>query len=283
MIMAAAVLWGLIGPFSVWAAREGLTALATAFWRTALSAVPFALLAARYRAWPEPRELAGIAGFGVVGIAVMYAAFFIAVQQVGVGIAAVLLYTGPAWVGVFQWAATHQALSRSSLLALLLTIAGVVMVSLDPARVDFDWLGVVAGLISGIAYATHFTVARRYIAQLNAPLVYAIAMTVAAVVLAPIAEPRVPSAGAIVPLLFLSFVATFVASLLFARGVVAIAPVRAAITATVEPVVATVASMLLLDASLHAQQLLGAALVLTGVTIIVISGVATDRAAAATA
>jgi drug/metabolite transporter (DMT)-like permease len=146
--MGAAVLWGLIGPFSVWAAREGLSATETAFWRTALSAPAFALLAVFRRQWPAPRDLAGVAGFGVVGIAVMYGAFFIAVQRVGVGIAAVLLYTGPAWVGVFQWAATRRPPGRTSQVALLLTIGGVVLVSLDPANMgSFDRAGIAAGLV----------------------------------------------------------------------------------------------------------------------------------------
>ena len=273
MIVAAAVLWGLIGPFSVWAARAGVTAAQTAFWRTALSALPFALLAVRAREWPGSRDLLGIGFFGVVGIAVMYASFFTAVERVGAGIAAVLLYTGPAWVAVFVWVGGRHVPSRTSLLALLLTIAGVVLLSREPADIQkSDLLGIGAGLLSGVAYSAHFIIAPRYIARLNAPLVYAVAMIVATVVLAPLAQPTLPPLSAAPPLLFLSLVATFVASLLFARGVVHVAPVRAAITATIEPVVAFTASILVLGAELHLQQLLGAALVLAGVTIIMVGG-----------
>lgn len=273
MIVAAAVLWGLIGPFSVWVARTGVTAAQTAFWRTALSALPFALLAVRWREWPRPRDLVGVAFFGVVGIAVMYVSFFTAVQRVGAGIAAVLLYTGPAWVGVFEWVGGRHPPARTSLLALLLTIGGVVLLSNEPNAVaEVDLLGVGAGLLSGIAYSAHFIIAPRYIARLNAPLVYAIAMVVATLVLAPLARPTVPPVGATVPLLFLSLVATFAASLLFARGVVHVAPVRAAITATIEPVVAFAAAITVLGAQLYLGQLVGAALVLAGVTIIMIGG-----------
>ncbi|HEY0671886.1 MAG TPA: hypothetical protein VGD27_06455, partial [Longimicrobiales bacterium] len=45
LIMSAAVLWGLIGPFSVWAARAGMSAVEVAFWRVALAAPGFALIA----------------------------------------------------------------------------------------------------------------------------------------------------------------------------------------------------------------------------------------------
>jgi drug/metabolite transporter (DMT)-like permease len=270
LIIGAAVLWGLIGPFSVWAAREGLTAAETSFWRTAMTSLPFMLLTRLTRTRiPPGREVAGIAGFGVFGIAVMYVAFFTAVQRSGAGIAAVLLYTGPAWVGIFEWTAARRLPAWSSLSALLLTIAGVVLLSFNPNDIDaVDGLGVLAGLLSGVAYATHFTIGRKYITRHGSAVVYALAMAVAALVIAPIARPSLPPTSAIIPLLYLSVIATFVASLLFARGVVQVPPVRAAITATIEPVVATAASILVLGASLHPQQLAGAGLVLTGVTMI---------------
>ena len=94
-------------------------------------------------------------------------------------------------------------------------------------------------------------------------------MTAAALLISPVARPDLPAPAAIPPLIFLSIGATFVASLLFARGIVHLEPVRAAITATIEPVVATIAAVLMLGAPLTLQQLAGTALVLTGVTVIV--------------
>ncbi len=268
-IIAGATLWGLIGPVSVWAARAGLTAAQTAFWRTALTALPFALLAGRRLFRVAPRDAAGIALFGATGVAIMYVAFFVAVMRSGVGIAAVLLYTGPAWVGIYEWTAARRLPGATSLIALALTIGGVFLVSYQPDQAVVDSLGILAGLVSGIAYSMHYTVAPRYLARVGTAPVYAIAMAAAALVIAPLARPGIPAAGAWAPLLFLSLGATFVASLLFARGVVQLEPVRAAITATIEPVVATAAAVLLLRASLTWPQLAGTALVLAGVTIII--------------
>ncbi len=270
--MAAAVLWGLIGPFSVWAAREGLTATQVAFWRTALACLPFALWAGRRLRLP-PRELVGLAAFGVFGIATMYVSFFIAVQRTGVGIAAVLLYTGPAWVAIYEWVVASRAPARATIMALLITIVGVVLLSIVPERLGaVDRLGILAALIAGLSYSTHYTVGRRFMARHGAATVLAVAMLAAAIVIAPIARPTWPAADAWPPLLFLAVIATFVASLLFGKGVVQVAPVRGAITATIEPVVAVIASILVLDARLHAQQLVGALLVLVGVTMILMQG-----------
>jgi DME family drug/metabolite transporter len=271
LIMTAAALWGLIGPVSVWGAREGLTATQTAFWRTALAAIPFALLAGGRLRMPR-RTLGLTVIFGVAGIATMYVAFFIAVQRAGPGVAAVLLYTGPAWVAIYEWIARGHRPAQTTVLALLLTIAGVVLVSFLPAGLGrVDVVGIIAALISGMAYSTHYTLGRRLFSLHAAPAIFAIAMAAAALVIAPIARPDVPAPGAWPPLLYLALIATFLTSLLFARGVVQVAPVRAAIVATIEPVVALIATVLLLNATFHWQQLAGAALVLIGVTLVISS------------
>ena len=269
-ILTAATLWGLIGPVTVWAARAGLSAEQIAFWRTALTALPFVWLAAHRRAQIDRSDLVGVMAFGAFGVAVMYVAFFVAVQRAGVGIAAVLLYTGPAWVGLYEWTTQRRLPTGTQILALALTIGGVVLVSYRSGANVVDGLGIMAGLTSGIAYSTHYTLAPRYLSRYGAAPVYAIAMIAAALLIAPVARPGIPAASAILPLLFLSLGATFVASIVFARGIVQLDPVRAAITATVEPVVATAASVLMLNAPVSAQQLAGTALVLTGVTVIMI-------------
>ena len=272
MIVGAAVLWGMIGPFSVWATRAGLQASEIAFWRAAIASLPFVLLALPN--WPRPNlaSILGVLFFGATGIATMYGAFFNAVERTGPGIAAVLLYTGPAWVAVFEWIAARERPDSLSVVALLLTITGVVMLSLGSGDANVNAGGIMFGLLSGIAFSTHFTVAPRYINMLGAPFVYALAMATAAILLAVVAQPSLPAQDAWPPLLFLTVFSTVGASLLFARGIVRVAPVRAAITSTIEPVVATVLSILLLNAVLGMRQIAGAVLVIAGVLLIMMRG-----------
>ena len=277
LIMTAAALWGLIGPFSVWAAAEGLTASQTAFWRTALAVVPFGLIAGRQLRLPA-RALPEVLLFGVFGIATMYVAFFEAVQRAGVGVAAVLLYTGPAWVALWEWVARGHRPARVTVLALAFTVAGVVLVSYQPVETGrVNLTGVWFALLSGMAYSTHYTLGRRLFSRHHPAAVFSLAMLAAAVVIAPLARPDVPSGRAWLPLLYLAVVATFVTSLLFARGVVKVAPVRAAIVATIEPVVAVAASIVVLGGALQLRQLAGAALVLLGVTTIMAKRVSVER------
>jgi drug/metabolite transporter, DME family len=270
LIVAAAVLWGTIGPFSVWATRTGLHALEVAFWRAALATLPFAILTLRNVPRLEARAITGVMLFGAVGIATMYGAFFQAVERIGPGIAAVLLYTGPAWVAVFEWVSGRAKSDLRSVFALVLTIAGVILLTYDFASARINVAGVLYGLVSGFAFSTHFTVAPRYITRMGAPFVYALAMATAAALLFAIAAPGMPANVAWLPLSFLALFATFGASLLFARGIVQTEPVRAAITSTVEPVVATILGIAVLGAVLAPQQMLGASLVICGVVAIMI-------------
>ncbi|HEX2095601.1 MAG TPA: EamA family transporter, partial [Longimicrobiaceae bacterium] len=72
-VFCAGVLWGLLGPASRFPMREGIGPLEVAFWRATIAAVLFGVhAAARGRVRVAPRDLPAVAGFGVVGIALLY-------------------------------------------------------------------------------------------------------------------------------------------------------------------------------------------------------------------
>src|SRR5688572_9249773 len=101
-VLVAAVLWGLLGPASYLALRDGVAPLEIAFWRAALGALLFGAHAlagggrAAFR--PARADLPALVAFGVVGVSVFYGAYQLAVREGGAALASVLLYTAPAWV-----------------------------------------------------------------------------------------------------------------------------------------------------------------------------------------
>src|SRR5688500_8022529 len=98
MIVVAASLWGLIGPAAILAERAGLPAAGMAFWRAALAALLFVILA-RGRLLRVPGSgLAGTALFGALGVGAMYGTSCQSVSHNAAALAASLLYTGPVWV-----------------------------------------------------------------------------------------------------------------------------------------------------------------------------------------
>lgn len=266
MILLAATLWGLIGPAAMLATQAGLPPVAMAFWRALLAGVLFAALARGALVRPPARELAGMMTFGAIGIAVMYAAFFQSVRYNGAPLAAILLYTGPVWVALIEAVGRRRVPDGMTLLALVLAIGGVVTVSWRPASGGGD-VAIIWGLLSGLAFSAHFTMAPPYIKKHGAAVVYAIAMLTATAVLLPVTGVSIPPAGALPYVLYVGVGATFAASYAFAAGVVQVAPVRAAVLSTIEPMIATLASAVLLSIQPSLQQLYGAALILAGVVI----------------
>ncbi|HEU0079542.1 MAG TPA: EamA family transporter, partial [Longimicrobiaceae bacterium] len=76
-VVCAGVLWGVLGPVSRVALQEGVGPLEVAFWRAVFAAVLFGAHAALLRrARVARRDLPAVAGFGLVGVAFLYVAYF---------------------------------------------------------------------------------------------------------------------------------------------------------------------------------------------------------------
>lgn len=98
-ILAAATLWGFLGPFGKMAFQEGVSPLEVAFWRAMLAWFLFAAQALyQGRARVNPRDLPGLALFGFLCVTLFFGSYQIAVEKGGAAMASVLLYTAPAWV-----------------------------------------------------------------------------------------------------------------------------------------------------------------------------------------
>jgi drug/metabolite transporter, DME family len=269
-VLAAAFCWGLIGPISILALRTGTPAQSLAFWRALLSAAAFAALWMRARA-PRltPPDAVRAAVFGATGIGVMYGAFFGTVREAGAAVAAVLLYTGPAWVALHDRLVLGIRLGPARLGALVLALTGVALVSgAGSSSVKLSAAALAMGLASGIAFATHFTLAVPLFQRYGADRVYAIAMVSGAAVLLPLAGPSLPRGPAWPVLGFVVLISTVLASKLFAAGVVRLPATQAAVMATFEPVVAVAAQYLLWGSTLTALQAVGAGAILGGVTLL---------------
>ena len=119
----AAVLWGVLGPVARLAFDEGVAPLEVAFWRAAIAGAVFAAIAASTRPGRiERRDWPGVLGFGLVGVAVFFAAYQFAVEAGGAALASVLLYTAPVWVAVLSFAFLGERMTARKALAVALTL-----------------------------------------------------------------------------------------------------------------------------------------------------------------
>ena len=253
-ILAAAIMWGLIGPIAKIAFEAGMPPVETAFWRTTIGWGLFAVHAGLRNALRiTPSDLPLVAVFGVAGIAGLFGCYVVAVDYGGAALAAVLLYTAPAWVAIMSRMIFGEALTPMKLAALVLTMTGVAgvcfgpslmtstMTSGMPSNTTTQHISPIAigfGLLSGFSYALYYIFGKHFENKYTTPTLFLYAMPVGALVLTPFFNfaPHPPAAWLAVMLL--GGVSTYGAYLIYYKGLKHLEATRAAVVATVEPVVA---------------------------------------------
>lgn len=128
-VLAAAVLWSLIGPFSKICMEEGLAPLEVAFWRALLGGICFFAQTGICGGARIPvKHALFFCLFGVLSISVFFSSLQISIQLSGAAMAMVLLYTAPAWVAVFSRILFHESFSSRKGIALGLALFGTALV-----------------------------------------------------------------------------------------------------------------------------------------------------------
>ncbi len=239
LIAVAAALWGTIGVTARVTLGHGLSPLEITFWRAVIGGACYII----HTAFARPpgiarRDLPAVAAFALVGITLFNWSFFKAVETGGAALAAVLLYTAPAWVALWGWLWMNQRLSAVAIAAMAVTLLGVGLVAFSGGgAVAITPVAIGWGLAAGLGYASYYLFGKRYFDRYSAALLFAIAMPIGAL-------PLVPSArldhfvAAWPPLLYLGIVPTYAAYLIYAAGLRRADATRAATVATIEPVVA---------------------------------------------
>ncbi|MDP1571326.1 MAG: EamA family transporter [Vicinamibacterales bacterium] len=269
LVAAAGILWGSLGPAARVGLDHGMPALEISFYRGCVAALCF-LVHARWRGslriaradWPA------VLGFAFLGVTALYVSYFQAVRTGGATLAAVLLYTAPAWVALFSVLWLAERMTARKLVALALTLGGVAMVvTSGGGTVAITPVAVLWGLVSGFSYALFYLFGKRYFLRYDPVVLFAWAIPIGMLPLLALIDPQprpAPAWGAVV---FLGLVPTYLAYLLYAHGLMRLDATRTAVVATIEPVVAALLGFAIFGEALGLQGYAGAGLVLTGVVI----------------
>ena len=264
-IALAGALWALIGLFTPALLDEGLTAAEIAFWRALLGGLGFVVHAA-IRGGLRPassRDAGALVAFGAVAVGAFYLALAMAIELGGVSLAWILLYTGPAWVAVAAVVVLREHVGRFRQALLAVTMTGIVLVSLGGGEgIRISAASLAWGLGAGLSYASWYIAGKRFLPRYAPVTISAWTLLAGAVFLAPFAGVRNHSARAWLLVLGLSVVSTYLPVLLYYTGLRTVDASRAAIVATIEPVVALGIGAAVGAERLSPVALVGAALVL---------------------
>src|SRR5918999_580528 len=107
------------------------------------------------------RELLFLFVFGVTGVAFVQWLYFVAIENLPVGIALLIQFIGPVFVALFAWLVYHEHIRRRIWVALVLCITGLAVVVEVWTGLAFDAVGVTAALGGALALTTYVLMAER--------------------------------------------------------------------------------------------------------------------------
>lgn len=248
--------------------RDGVGTLGVLSIRFSLAAlVLFVLARARGEALPRGRGLLGLVLLGGVGYAVEAACYFLALERIGAGLTALLLYFYPALVVVLAAVLLGVRPRPVGLLCVAAATAGTVL-TVGPVQ-GGQVTGVLLGLGAALSYALYIVASSRAAAGVGPFTTAAVVMASAAAVYdvvalgASAAVPHRPAAW--LALLGVALIGTVVAVSAFFAALERLGPSDTAVVSTVEPVVSVGVAAAVLGERLGPVQVVGGVLVLGAV------------------
>lgn len=275
LIILAGVLWGTSGLFVHFLAPWGFSAMHMAAVRGTVAFGGlglFALIRNRglFRVgWSELLLFLCI-GATMFGSATFY---YSAMQLTSVSTAVVLMYTAPVYVSVVSALCFGERFGRLKLLAVALMLIGCCLVSGIIGGLRFDSIGIVLGALSGISYAAYNVLTKWALRRGSAPLstsLYSF-LFMAIISLCACKVWQIPSLVGqnpplLIPLLLGLGIFTYVLPFLFYTLAMGELPAgTASALGIVEPMAATVFSVIFLEEALTVFSILGILLILFSV------------------
>lgn len=272
-MLAGAALWGTLPLFSRYVYGLGSDPVTAAAMRAYLAAGVFIIWFLLDGTFTKIklREIPFYLLYGLCGVGGTFLLYMTAVERLSIATAAMLLYTGPSFVVILSRIFYKEPITKVKLAALICAMVGCFFVvgGYDAGTVNVP--GVLIGLASGLAYST-VTVLGRSAKKLHDARTNAGLMIIAGSLLFFLIRPPWRIAVPI-PALWggyagLAVLGSVLAYLFYLKGLdTGLDGGIASITATAEPVIATLLGVLLLGDPLAWPQAAGILIVLAGVVL----------------
>lgn len=269
--MVAAALWAVAAVVARRLFDDGISAVELTQSRALLATVGFALVPGAWRSRSGRGRPTQIIALGVA-LALVNVSYYVAISRIPVAVALVIQYTAPALVVGWASVASRRAPPSEILVALFAALVGVVFVVelFSGAIGRMDGFGTAVAVASAVFFATYAVLAERTGSIYGSTGAMFRGFAVASVVWVVFQAPRGFPSELIEPanlpeVLYVGVAGTLVPFFLFAWGIARVRAERAAIAATLEPVIAAVVAWVWLGQSLSASQVAGGLLVVAAV------------------
>ena len=287
LVALAAVCFGTLGPITRFADEAGVGSLAIVAWRAGIGATAMILLLLTLRGAAGRRPVAlrelpsrdrWFIGAASVANLVLNLAMFIAFVRVEIGLALLVFYIYPAFVAVASIIWFGDRLDAVRWSALGLSMLGLTLTLTGSGDLgELDPLGLGLAFVAALTQAFYVLSARHGFARI--PPVESAALTMGGAALGYVAIALVTgqlvalgapltSSQALVPVILAGVIGAAIPTLCFITGIRLLGAPRAAILATLEPVVGVALAAWLLNEQPTALQLIGGALILVAAVLL---------------
>lgn len=274
-IFVSALMWGLIPIFTRLLYATGCKPLEVASMRAYIGALLAGILLLGTKEWKKFRakDMGFYFFYGMFAISGAFLFYALSMRMLSTAMAAVLLYTGPAFVIVLSRLLYRTPITSVKLVSLLLTIAGCALVVriYDFASFRASLGGILIGLLSGLCYSITTVLSvkgrEKYSGRMNSWLILAFG-TLPFLFVSPPWTLQMP--GTRQWLLFLGIAvccSVFPYTIYLSAMGEGLDGGLASIIATIEPVAATLFGCLFFGDSLEWLQILGITVVILGVVL----------------
>jgi drug/metabolite transporter (DMT)-like permease len=219
--------------------------------------------------WKSKKDGADLLIFGMVGMSMCQYTYFTAIGYSNAGTATVLQYIGPVLIMLYVSARAGKIPGRYELLAAVLAMAGTFLLATHgkPGNLVISDKALFWGLCSAAALAVYTTQPGRLLKKYGSMVIAGWGMLIGGILLSLIFRPWEKhlflDTQAVFGMIFIILFGTVTAFVFYLEGVNRVGPKKGSLLASVEPVSATIFSVLFMGISFGMLDLLGFACIIS--------------------
>lgn len=283
LVIMAGACWGVIGVFSKQLAETGFSPVQIVFLRLGIAAVLlwlYLLFFDREKMKIRFRDIWLFVGTGILSLTLFSTLYFTTIQLTTLSIAAVLLYTAPSFVMIMSAVLFHEKIGSRKLTALLLAFFGCMcttglvgaVINGNPLG-SISFTGILTGIGSGFGYALYSIFGTAALKKYDTVTVTAYTFLTATLALLPFCLSKeflvlFQRDGAITSAIGITLISTLIPYLLYTQGLKFTQPGKASVLAFSEPLVATLAGLLVFREKLTISGAAGVLLIFASLVIL---------------
>ncbi len=281
LVALGASCWGTLGAISTVLFNLGLSSVTVANYRVLITTLIlglYLLLFRRQELTVNAKQLPLFIAAGLISVCIFNLSYLTAVNLTTIVTAVILLYTAPFFVTVISRFVFNEAITVQKALALVMTLTGCVLVAeaYNIEQIKLNLLGLLAGLAAGLSYGLYSIFSKKALDNCSPWTTVFYSFAFGAIFLSLFGHPwktvdmlQDPKVAGFA--LLIALVPTVLAYIFYTSGLQLVESSKAAIIATMEPVVAVLLAAIVFHEQITLLQGFGILLVIGSVILVQIS------------